>query len=532
MAAGDGFDLGESARRPKSPVTGSARGSVCSSEAPETRSEAVGEATERSDARPSRRRSEGAEGAELDMYANNVQQGSEHGRVDPEKLAQRWASRRDRARVRQFLREWSSLKRVRACGHVVRRSEGVGVAVDVHAPVGRVAGYRGLVSCGSGTVCPRCALAVGSRRAEELRGALRSWEAQGGRAVFLTLTVGHSLESRLSATWEHLIAMWRKLQRRKAWQEIGAVGFVRATEVTRSAVTGWHPHLHVVLFLDSPEAERDALTWLHRVVGDWVDLNEKAGYRAVRDAQDYRSVDFDSLGSGDLGAYLTKQGRTWSVAEEATMWAAKRGRGESSTPMQLLAAVVQEVEKTGDTELLDLWWEWEKASQGRQMFVWSNGLRGLFDLETQSDEEIADEVDDGAEDAEDLDLDQGTEEIGGILAEDYMRASSKSYRVLMRLLEAVEGAEPGPAVVEALEDAARTWNIPVMTGEKWKKHLLAMFKVNMRSNLRYRQQAPIPGQLNAHSQTRERESENDTSASDILRMVNRLAVESRAREVR
>lgn len=531
MAAGDGYDPGESARRGVTPVTEPARGSVCLSEATKASSGAVGEATERSDARPSRGRSEGAGGADLEKYdAHTVQQGSERDGVEVEKLAQRWASRRDRARVRQFLWKQSSLKRVRACGHVVRRAAGVGVAVDVNAPVGRVAGYRGLVSCGSGTVCPRCALAIGSRRAEELRGALRSWEAQGGRAVFLTLTVSHSLGSRLSDTWSHLIDTWRKLQRRKAWGEVGATGFVRALEVTYSHVTGWHPHLHVVLFLESPEAERNALTWLHRVVGDWIDLNQKAGYRAVRDAQDYRSVDFETRDPGDLGAYLTKQGRKWSVAEEATMWAAKKGRGGSSSPMQLLSAAVKQVEETGDTELLSLWWEWEKASHGRRMFVWSLGLKDLLGVDEMEDEKIAEEVDDGAEDAEDLDLDQGTEEIGGILAEDYMRASSRSYRVLMRLLEAVEGAEPGPAVVEAFEEAARTWKIPVMTGEAWESHVLSMFKVNMRSNLRNRGQAPIPGHLNDHCEAGDRVEEDGFDALEILPMVNRIAAEYRARQ--
>lgn len=414
--------------------------------------------------------------APLDMYADNCRAASPLGGQEARQTAEieayleregrRLIARSDRARMRWALRRESSLERVRACGHVVRRKEGVGLAVDPTAKVGeRVAGWRGLTTCASPWACPRCAAVIGQARADELRQAFEAWVAGGtGRQVLmLTMTAGHRKSADLGDVWDTLQDAWSKVRRRKPMSGWNLGGWVRAVETTRSERNGWHVHFHVLLFV---EAE-DVLPIMDAhpaFVSAWRELLGKRGFKVSDLGQDLRVVNVDD--AVNATGYLAKQGRTWSMAEEATLWTAKRGRGESVSPMQILAGW----SLAGDADALDLWHQWERGSHGRRGIIWSQGLREELGLDGEvSDEDAAAAVDDGAE-TEDASADQGTFEVAGVLGADWMRINRDEYARFVALLEVAEFA-PGESMQEALARNAADLEVPLIMLEEWSRRL-------------------------------------------------------------
>lgn len=66
------------------------------------------------------------------------------------------------------------------------------------------------------------------------------------RYLFLTLTVKNCPLEELRATLKHMNATWKRLTQRK---EFPAIGFARATEVTKGRDSTAHPHFHVLLMV-------------------------------------------------------------------------------------------------------------------------------------------------------------------------------------------------------------------------------------------------------------------------------------------
>lgn len=426
--------------------------------------------------------------APLDMYADNCRAAAlaedQEGRQIGENEAllvregRRLIARSDRARMRWALRRESSLERVRACGHVVRRKEGVGLAVDPAAKVGeRVAGWRGLVTCASPWACPRCAAVIGQSRADELRQAFDAWVSGGaGRQVLmLTMTAGHRKSADLGDVWDTLQDAWSKVRRRKPMNSWDVGGWVRSVETTRSERNGWHVHFHVLLFVEADQV-LPIIDDHPAFVAAWRELLAKRGFKVSDLGQDLRVVNVDD--AVNASGYLVKQGRTWSMVEEATLWAVKRGRGESVSPMQILAAWVS----SGDADVLDLWHEWERGSHGRRGLIWSQGFRESLGLDAEmSDEETAASVDDGAE-AEAASADQGTMEVAGVLGQDWMRINRDEYARFVALLEVAEFA-PGESMQEALARNAAELEVPLIMVDEWTQRLEEYALTRMQSRM-------------------------------------------------
>lgn len=322
--------------------------------------------------------------------------------------------RRSRFRARQALWDLSQLKAVRACGRVPCAEGGVGLVVSAGAPGERVAGYRGLATCGSVWACPRCSVVVGQRRATELRQVLDQWNSQGGTVAMVTLTIRHRRGQRLRTLWDAVSKSWSRLVAGRPWRRFcdlaGVDGHIRVVETT-TGQHGWHVHLHVLLLLDpdrgaylpgfvgTPEEEMHELAQVHgtEVIGAWQRITGRRGFDALTEAQDIRGFSLQEAGDS-VSEYFTKaswDGATdWTAAEELALGAIKRGRQGSRTPFQVLADFLA----TGDADDLDTWQEYERASFRRRQMTWSRGLKGRFAIEDVSDEEAA------AEDAGDESL--------------------------------------------------------------------------------------------------------------------------------
>lgn len=286
-------------------------------------------------------------------------------------------------------------------------SAGVALVISDGAPGERIAGWRGVVSCGSVWACPRCSAVIGEHRAEELREGLDEWRRQGGAVVLLTLTLQHTRDDALSDLWDGAAGSWRRLVGGKPWLNFkaaaGVVGTLRVVEVTHGAA-GWHVHLHVLVFLDPRrsirwqgvggdlqfEAHFAALASRGPIVRAWQRIVGRAGYFAAEHAQDMRPVSLDEAGNS-LGRYFVKNG--WDAADEVARGASKKGRRGNRTPMGIL----HDVTTRGLVDDVGLWNEWEQSSHGRRQMTWSRGLRCALGLMVVDDTEAAAEPADGAE---------------------------------------------------------------------------------------------------------------------------------------
>jgi len=219
-----------------------------------------------------------------------------------------------------------------------------------------------------------------------------AWLNQGGRLAFLTLTLPHDLDDSLAATLGAVRKSWKAVQQDKAVRAIKAEnvrGFVRATENTRGELNGWHPHLHVLLFLeggcgpDAVEALRSAIesAWRKAVV--------KQGFRVPswERGVNLQAVE-DRDGGKALCRYLTKVqdehgGGSWGVGAEMTRGDLKVGkRPLSRTPFEILDGALAGVEQDRA-----LWHEYEQATKGLRVIEASRHLfRDLGVLDVSDDD--------------------------------------------------------------------------------------------------------------------------------------------------
>jgi hypothetical protein len=131
--------------------------------------------------------------------------------------------------------------------------------------------YTGLSTCKS-PLCPLCAPKWQRTRVSEITSAIQSWGAH--RVAFGTLTMRHHKGMPLALQHRLMGRAFGHLWSGRAGQALakafgGKPESVRAHDRTWSLERGWHPHLHVLLFLQSehrhaPEstpAELEELLW-------------------------------------------------------------------------------------------------------------------------------------------------------------------------------------------------------------------------------------------------------------------------------
>ena len=125
--------------------------------------------------------------------------------------------------------------------------------------------------------------------------------------------------------------------------------------------------------------------WFHTLDDLWARALVKHGW--AEGQQPYRlRIDPVTRGIAGLAAYVTKV-QSSGLGNEIARADLKGGRKSSRTPMQILA----DFGTWGEVTDLDLWHEYEKATQGRSAVRWSRGLRRLLlpDVVEQTDEEVA-----------------------------------------------------------------------------------------------------------------------------------------------
>lgn len=245
--------------------------------------------------------------------------------------------------------------------------------------------YGGLLTCGSVWHCPVCASRIAEGRRADLQAAIESAQANGLAAYLLTFTFRHNAGMSCEDSIKNLSDGMRRLTARRAYKramdKAGAIGAVRALEVTYGTRNGWHPHVHALVF-----AKHGALGILEEIRSEWERVHVAVwGTRAGK-------AGFDARGAEFAADYVAKWGqvKAWSADREMTGGATKKtGRLSGKTPFELLAAF-----DAGNRNAGALFQEYAEAFHGRRQLVWSPKLRerlGLNDEQTDLDIATEDE---------------------------------------------------------------------------------------------------------------------------------------------
>lgn len=244
--------------------------------------------------------------------------------------------------------------------------------------------YAGLQVCASVWLCPVCAPKISERRRVELRGAMDEAQRQGLDVMLMTLTVPHGLGDDLDEMLDRMMKAYADTSSDRAGKNarkaVGLCGTVRVLEVTHGR-NGWHPHFHVLLFLDGgmlPDQVKSILapTWQNACVK-----------RGLSRPSDEHGVDV--RGGHDAAAYVSK----WGLEHEMTKGHLKASRSfKGATPWALLA----EYQETRSKRAAALWMAYAGAFKGKRQLCWSKGLRKLLAVVEMDDVELAAKEDSAA----------------------------------------------------------------------------------------------------------------------------------------
>lgn len=267
-----------------------------------------------------------------------------------------------------------------------------------HSSKTGAASYSNLTTCGSVWCCRVCSAKVSERRRQELGTGLDQWTKTGGRVWLLTLTYPHKVGDPLPDSLGAFTKARGKLWKGRAAQDDGQAwklsGHVTALEVTVGK-SGWHPHAHILLFLDSG-SKADLGQVAARLQSRWQKVCIKAGLLdTANEAQmhGFSRNGLDLREGAEAANYVSKFGvdekAGWDLSCELTKAHLKRGKGNNVTPWDLLRLYLAD----GDLDAAALFADYAAAFKGKQQLRYSPGLRKLLGVDEQekTDEELAQE---------------------------------------------------------------------------------------------------------------------------------------------
>jgi len=306
--------------------------------------------------------------------------------------------------------------RVWHCLRTPRR--GVATIGVWHQPRTKSGTISGTQTCGSVWGCPVCAAKIAERRCQEVAAAIAAHRAAGGAVLAVALTFRHERGDALADILGRFLAAMRAMQSGAPWvrfrERWRVVGVVRSTECMWGAANGYHPHSHLLFFLE-PLRALDEATGELVPVPDW--SPDPAGFRADLygrweavagkhgfTMEEERGVVVQTTEGFDaavVAEYVAKHGheperRRWSAAHEVTKGHVKRGKAGRLTPWDFLRQFVAAETPALRAPWAGRWREYLAAFAGVAQLRWSPGLRRRLGLGAErSDAEVA------AEQAED-----------------------------------------------------------------------------------------------------------------------------------
>lgn len=250
----------------------------------------------------------------------------------------------------------------------------------------------GLQVCANPWLCPICMRKLSERKRVEVEAAIEVAKAMERRAVLLTLTFSHGQGDRLSDLLDRLLEAFeagfsKNKGGRVFKQRLDLLGMIKALEITWGSGNGFHPHLHVLMFVgkDAPGAseiqEMASALWTKTCKAVGLEAHPRIGCNVQE--------------GNSAGGYISKMGlddkpSAWTLGSEITKGASKNGRATGLSMLQVV-----DLAATGDKQAIAVWVEYATATQGRHPLRWSNGLRKALGMGAAlKDEDLAAETED------------------------------------------------------------------------------------------------------------------------------------------
>jgi len=241
--------------------------------------------------------------------------------------------------------------------------------------------FGGLETCGNVWTCPTCSSKICATRRDEIKGAEETWLNQNrekNTVYMLTMTMRHtkndSLADLMAAQTEALSSFFANGSVKRLFASIGCVGRIASFEITYGESTGWHPHLHVLLFC---EKQAD-------LTGFEIQLRTYWTNALSRQSLFGNEYSLSLQGATEANNYVSK------FAEEFTLSNLKRSPDGSAryTPFALLQYIYDHLE---DIPLwaVQAYREFAFTIKGKHQLHWSKGLKARLGVVDVSDEEIA-----------------------------------------------------------------------------------------------------------------------------------------------
>lgn len=250
----------------------------------------------------------------------------------------------------------------------------------------------GLQVCANPWLCPICMRKLSEKKKVEVETGIELAKAMGRRAVLLTLTFRHDHGDRLADLLQALLKAFEhgfsKNKGGKVFkQSLGLLGMIKALEITCGRDNGFHPHLHVLLFIDKTAPDVEAIQRMASAI--WTKACKAVGRHADP------KIGANAQEGNSAGAYLSKMGlddkkAEWSLGAEMTKGASKNGRATGLGALQLL-----DLAAAGDKQAIAAWVEYATATVGKHPLRWGPGLRKKLGMaKARTDEELAAETED------------------------------------------------------------------------------------------------------------------------------------------
>lgn len=187
--------------------------------------------------------------------------------------------------------------------------------------------------------------------------------------------IGHSWSDMAAST------RWRAIKR-----AYGIRHWVRSIEITRSPSSGWHVHIHALIFIDQSQSDDKQLQ--ADLLNLWNKTLERHGSRPASKRRGVIVLPVRET-PGNAGRYLSKPPDR--IGSEITRMDTKTGREQSLAPFQLLDPGT--IDRLGEEHAKHLWLEYINATTGQRSITWSRRLRAeLIGGPKQTDQQIIDDT--------------------------------------------------------------------------------------------------------------------------------------------
>lgn len=240
--------------------------------------------------------------------------------------------------------------------------------------------FSGVSTCGSVWACPVCASKISEGRKDEVQAACERHKATGGEIYMATFTVPHSSFQTCDELRAGVTSAWRRVCSGRGWLKMktlyGISFYIRAMETTHGG-NGWHPHLHVLLFISSPLGESVERFLKDQLFERWQDAIEKEGLGICSPD----AFDLVKSQDGPEAAYYVAK---WGAGSEISKGSSKRANGGNCAPWELLDRADK-----GHKRSARLFEEYAIAFYGSRQLTWSKGLKDAYDIQEVAEEILA-----------------------------------------------------------------------------------------------------------------------------------------------